>query len=97
MKWLGTWGVNALARRPCARVSTVVFRAAVPAGTLPLVLLMVLAQQAFVLVRSGLRVALLGSESALVEGLRPRPGALVPRRAGAGSGGRSGPSLRRPG
>ena len=56
----------------------VAFRNAVPAGTLPLVLLMVVAQQAFVLARSGLRVALLGSEIALLERLRPTPPAPAP-------------------
>jgi hypothetical protein len=50
----------------------------VPADTVPLVLLMILAQQAFALVRSGLRVALLGSEIALVERLRPLPPSPAP-------------------
>jgi hypothetical protein len=75
--WLGTWGVNTLLGA-LALGLYVAFRGAVPASTLPLVLLMILAQQAFVLVRSALRVALLGSERALVEELRPRPRAAVP-------------------
>jgi hypothetical protein len=72
VKWLGTWGVNALLVA-LALGLYVAFRNAVPAGTGALVLLMILAQQTFVLVRSGLRVALLGSEVALVERLRPLP------------------------
>jgi hypothetical protein len=39
---------------------------------------MIVAQQAFVLARSGLRVALLGSEIALLERLRPIPPAPAP-------------------
>jgi len=77
VKWLGTWGVNAVLGG-LALGLYVAFRNAVPAGTGPLVLLMVVAQQAFVLVRSGLRVALLGSEIALVERLRPLPLAPAP-------------------
>ena len=77
LKWLGTWGVNALLVA-LALALYVAFRNAVPAGTLPLVLLMVVAQQAFVLARSGLRVALLGSEIALLERLRPTPPAPAP-------------------
>jgi hypothetical protein len=77
VKWLGTWGVNALLVG-LALFLYVAFRNAVPADTVPLVLLMILAQQAFVLVRSGLRVALLGSEVALVERLRPRPPSPAP-------------------
>lgn len=76
-KWLGTWGVNALLVA-LALGLYVAFRNAVPAGTGPLILLMILAQQTFVLVRSGLRVALLGSEIALVERLRPLPPAPAP-------------------
>jgi hypothetical protein len=74
LKWLGTWGVNALLVA-FALGLYIAFRNAVPAGTCPLILLMLVAQQAFVLVRSWLRVALLGSEIALVERLRPRPAA----------------------
>jgi hypothetical protein len=72
VKWLGTWGVNALLGA-LALGLYVALRNAVPAGTAPLIFLMLVAQQAFVLVRSGLRVALLGSEIALVERLRPLP------------------------
>jgi hypothetical protein len=72
VKWLGTWGANA-ALVALALALYVAFRNAVPAGTGPLVLLMFVAQQAFQLVRSGLRVALLGSEVALVARLRPMP------------------------
>ena len=77
VKWLGTWGLNALLVA-LALALYVAFRNAVPAGTLPLVLLMVVAQQAFVLARSGLRVALLGSEIALLDRLRPIPPAPAP-------------------
>ena len=77
VKWLGTWGVNALLVG-LALGLYLAFRDAVPAGTGPLVLLMVLAQQAFVLVRSGLKVALAGSEMALIERLRPLPPAPAP-------------------
>jgi len=76
LKWLGTWGVNALLGL-LALALYLLFRNVVPAGTVPLVLLMVAAQQAFVLVRSGLRVVLLGSEIVLVERLRPRPAPVV--------------------
>lgn len=77
VKWLGTWGVNAVLGA-LALGLYVAFRNAVPAGTGPLVLLMLVVQQAFVLVRSWLRVALLGSEIALVQHLRPLPVAPEP-------------------
>ncbi|HEX9187614.1 MAG TPA: hypothetical protein VGB87_11105 [Vicinamibacteria bacterium] len=80
VKWLGTWAVNALLGL-AALALYLLFRSSVPAGTAALVLLMFAAQQAFVLVRAGLRVALLGSEIALVERLRPEgpaPVAAVP-------------------
>jgi hypothetical protein len=76
-KWLGTWGVNAILG-VLALGLYIAFRNAVPAGTGPLILLMLAAQQLFVLVRAGLRVALLGSEIALVERLRPLPPAPAP-------------------
>jgi hypothetical protein len=76
-KWLGTWGVNTVLGA-LALGLYVAFRNAVPAGTGPLVLLMLVVQQAFVLVRSWLRVALLGSEIALVQHLRPLPVAKEP-------------------
>jgi hypothetical protein len=72
LKWLGTWGVNAVLGA-LALALYLAFRHAVPAGTGLLVLLMAVAQQAFVLMRAWLRVALLGSEIALVERLRPLP------------------------
>ena len=72
VKWLGTWAVNA-ALGALALALYLAFRHEVPAGTGPLVLLMALAQQAFVLTRAWLRVVLLGSEMALVERLRPLP------------------------
>jgi hypothetical protein len=72
VKWLGTWGVNA-ALGGLALALYLAFRHAVPARTGALVVLMALAQQAFVLTRAWLRVALLGSEIALVERLRPLP------------------------
>jgi hypothetical protein len=77
VKWLGTWGANA-ALGALALGLYVAFRNAVPAGTGPLVLLMFVAQQAFGVVRSGLRVALLGSEIGLVARLRPMAVALEP-------------------
>jgi hypothetical protein len=72
LKWLGTWGVNALLGLGALGLY-LAFRNTVPAGEPPLIFLMVVAQQAFVLIRSWLRVALLGSEQALVERLRPPP------------------------
>jgi hypothetical protein len=72
VKWLGTWAVNA-ALAALALAVYLGFRHQVPAGTGPLVLAMAAAQQAFVLARAWLRVALLGSEMALVERLRPLP------------------------
>ncbi len=77
LKWLGTWGVNA-AVLLLALALYLAFRNAVPASTGPLVALLFVVQQAFVLVRSWLRVALLGSERALVERLRPLPAAAPP-------------------
>jgi hypothetical protein len=73
VRWLGLWGMNALLGAVALGLY-LAFRNAVPAGTGPLILLMALAQQVFVLTRSWLRVALFGSEIALVERLRP----LVP-------------------
>ncbi len=71
-KWLGTWAVNA-ALWAVALALYLAFCHGVPAGTGLLVLVMALSQQAFVLTRVWLRVALLGSEIALVERLRPLP------------------------
>lgn len=75
--WLGTWGLNALLGLAAFGLY-LAFRHAAPAGTVGLALVMFGAQQAFVLVRSGLRVCLLGSEVALVERLRPRPAVAPP-------------------
>lgn len=77
VKWLGTWGANALLGA-LALGAYLAYRDAVPAGTGPLVLLMAVAQQAFVLARAWLRVALFGSEIALVERLRPPQPAFEP-------------------
>ena len=66
--WIGTWLVNAA----LVAVSVglfLLFREVVPSGSGPLILAMVLAQQAFAIARTGLRVALLASESALVDDL----------------------------
>lgn len=71
-KWLGTWAVNALLLL-LALSAYLAFRRFVPTGTGPLVALLFVAQQAFTLARAWLRVALLGSERALVERLRPLP------------------------
>jgi len=82
VKWLGTWAVNA-ALGVVALALYLAFRREVPAGTGLLVLVMAVAQQAFVLTRAWLRVALLGSEIALVDRLRPLPVALPPQPAQA--------------
>jgi hypothetical protein len=62
-RWLGAWGWNAL-WLGVAFAAYLVLASAIPAG--PLLLALVLLQQLFVLVRCGLRVALLGAEIALV-------------------------------
>jgi hypothetical protein len=72
VKWLGAWGVNALLLL-LALGLFLAFRNAVPARTGPLVALLFVVQQAFVLTRAWLRVALLGTERALVDRLRPLP------------------------
>jgi hypothetical protein len=77
VKWLGTWGANA-AVLLLALVVYLAFRNAVPASTAALVAALFLVQQAFVLVRAWLRVALLASERELVERLRPLPPAAPP-------------------
>lgn len=66
--WLGAWGWNALLLG-LAFAAYLVLASAIPAG--PLLLALVLLQQLFVLVRCGLRVALLGAEIALVPALPP--------------------------
>ena len=75
--WIGTWLANA------ALVASsfglfLLFREVVPSGTGPLIVAMVLAQQAFSITRTGLRVALLASESALVDDLLARPALSIP-------------------
>ena len=75
LSWLGTWLVNATVAGVALGLYLLV-RGAVPTDTGPLVLAMLLLQQAFALTRTGLRVALLGSEVTLVEGeagSRPAP------------------------
>lgn len=76
--WAGTWLANATLV-VLAVALFVAFRQAAPTDRGVLVLAMVLAQQTLLVVRTGLRVALLASESALVERLRPvpRPGTPV--------------------
>jgi len=68
--WLGTWLGNATLVGVVV-VAFVLVRRAVPTETGPQILAMALAQQALVLARTGLRVALLASEIALVDRLRP--------------------------
>ncbi|MCM2256887.1 MAG: hypothetical protein NDJ94_14615 [Vicinamibacteria bacterium] len=68
--WLGTWMLNALALLVLFAAYLAVAEA-IPAGRA--LFLLLLLQQAFVLSRCGLRVALLGSEVALVEALTPAP------------------------
>ncbi len=68
--WAGTWLANAVLVGVTVALF-VSFRQAAPTDRGVLILAMVLAQQAFVMVRTGLRVALLASETALAERLRP--------------------------
>jgi hypothetical protein len=70
LSWLGTWGVNA-GLVALALGAYLVVRGLLPATTAGLIVVMILVQQAFVLTRSWLRVALFGSEIALVEHLLP--------------------------
>jgi len=79
--WLGAWAWNALLLG-LAFAAYLALASAVPAG--PLLVALVLLQQLFVLVRCGLRVALLGAEIALVPvpgppvGSRPQPAVEPP-------------------
>ena len=77
-RWLGAWAWNALLLG-LAFVAYLALANAVPAG--PLLVALVILQQLFVLVRCGLRVALLGAEIALVPvpepPVEPRPQPLV--------------------
>jgi hypothetical protein len=77
--WAGTRVLNATLVGAAVALF-VVFQQALPTDRGVLVLALVLAQQALMIVRTGLRVALLGSESALVERLLPpsRPAPPVP-------------------
>jgi hypothetical protein len=70
LKWLSAWSWNAVLLLVLFALY-LVLSSAVPAGKL--LVLLVLLQQAFVLLRCGLRVALLGAEIELVEALCPRP------------------------
>jgi hypothetical protein len=70
--WAGIWVANALLVG-LAVAAFVVFRKTTPTDQGVLILAMVLAQQALALARTALRVALLASESALVERLQPSP------------------------
>jgi hypothetical protein len=74
-RWLGTWASNALLLG-LAFAAYLALANAVPAG--PLLVVLVLLQQLFVLVRCGLRVALLGAEIALVP-VREPPAAPPPQ------------------
>jgi hypothetical protein len=66
LKWLSVWSWNAV-----LLLALFALYLALPPGRLLVVL--VLLQQAFVLLRCALRVALLGAEIELVSALRPRP------------------------
>ena len=69
-KWLGAWSWNALALALVFALFLAVSDA-IPPG--PLLVVLVLLQQAFVLARCSLRVALVGAEVELVSQLRPMP------------------------
>jgi hypothetical protein len=70
LKWLSVWSWNAVLLLSLFALY-LALSSAVPPGRLLVVL--VLLQQAFVLLRCALRVALLGAEIELVSALRPRP------------------------
>ena len=70
LKWLSVWSWNAVLLLALFALY-LALSSAVPPGRLFVVL--VLLQQAFVLLRCALRVALLGAEIELVSALRPRP------------------------
>jgi hypothetical protein len=70
LKWLSVWSWNAVLLLALFALY-LALSSSVPPGKLLIVL--VLLQQAFVLCRCALRVALLGAEIDLVSGLRPRP------------------------
>jgi hypothetical protein len=75
LKWLRVWSWNALLLLLCFAVYALVAEA-IPAG--PLLVLLVLLQQAFVIARCGLRVALLNAEIELVGTLSPSDPPLAP-------------------
>ena len=75
LKWLRLWSWNALVLLACFAAYAAI-AGAIPAG--PLLVLVVLLQQAFVLARCGLRVALLNAELELVGTLRPTNPPLAP-------------------
>jgi hypothetical protein len=70
LKWLAVWSWNAVLLLALFALY-LALSSAIPPGKLLVAL--VLLQQAFVLLRCGLRVALLGAEVELVSALRPRP------------------------
>jgi hypothetical protein len=70
LKWLSVWSWNAVLLLVLFAVYLALSNAVPPAK---LLVVLVLLQQAFVLLRCGLRVALLGAEVELVAALRPRP------------------------
>ena len=72
LKWLSVWSWNAVLLLALFALY-LALSSAVPPGKLLVVL--VLLQQGFVLLRCGLRVALLSAEIELVAALRPRPAA----------------------
>jgi hypothetical protein len=74
---LGLWTGNALLGSLALAVY-LAFRSVVPAGTWAGIVLMVAAQQAFMLARAGLRVALFGGERALLDRLAPRAPPVEP-------------------
>lgn len=74
---LGLWTGNALVVG-LVLAAYLAFRSVVPAGTWAGIVLMVAAQQAFMLARAGLRVALFGGEKALLDRLAPKAAPAEP-------------------
>ncbi len=77
LKWLRVWSWNALLLLACFVVYAALAET-IPAGPGPLLVVLVALQQAFVLARCGLRVALLNAEIELVGTLRPTNPPIVP-------------------
>jgi hypothetical protein len=75
LKWLRVWSWNALLLALCFALYALLAQA-IPAG--PLLVVLVLLQQAFVIARCGLRVALLNAEIELVGSLAPTNPPLAP-------------------